>query len=64
MKDIAMTRSKLAIIAAIVFAIGALTLIFRPHAEPDDHAHGHEEAEREAPEGTLVLSDEQIRRAG
>ncbi|QQN73546.1 efflux RND transporter periplasmic adaptor subunit [Croceicoccus sp. YJ47] len=59
-----MTRSKLAIIAAIVFAIGALTLIFRPHAEPDDPAHGHEEAEREAPEGALILSDEQIRRAG
>ncbi len=57
-----MTRRKLAILVGIVIAIGALTLIFWPAAEVDDHPH--EESEPETPEGVVTLSDEQISEAG
>lgn len=57
-----MRRRKLAILVGIVIAIGALTLMFWPTAEMDDHAQ--EEAEAETPEGVVTLSDEQIGEAG
>lgn len=57
-----MRHRKLAILVGIVIAIGALTLMFWPTAEMDDHAQ--EEAEAETPEGVVTLSDEQIGEAG
>lgn len=57
-----MRRRKLAILVGIVIAIGALTLMFWPTAEMDDHAQ--EETEAETPEGVVTLSDEQIGEAG
>ena len=62
MKDTSMTRKKLAILVGTVIAMGALTLIFWPTAEVDDHAQ--EETAAETPEGVVTLSDEQISEAG
>ena len=62
MKDTSMTRKKLAILIGIVFAVGAMALIFWPTSEVDEHTQ--EETAAETPEGVITLSEEQISEAG